>query len=86
MKIVDESILFFSWVSLSKFSGNSLHFVNIRLFTVRCMRNARGQFSSNRAFWRLDLAIGTSRNFELRANCLAKLEVWSCNALVVMTL
>ena len=31
MKIVDESILFFSRVSLSKYlSGSSLHFVSIR--------------------------------------------------------
>ena len=86
MKIVDESILFFSWVSLSKFSGNSLHFVNIRLFTVRCMRNARGQFSSNKAFWRLDLATGTSREFESRANCLTKLKVLSYTATAGVTL
>ena len=31
MKIVDESILFFSRVSFSKFSGNSLHFVSINV-------------------------------------------------------
>ena len=30
MKIMDESILFFSRVSLSKFSRSSLHFMGIR--------------------------------------------------------
>ena len=43
-------------------------------------------FQPNRAFWRLDLAIGTSRKFESRANCLARLEVLSCSVPVVMTL
>ena len=33
------------------------------------MRNAKGHFSSNRAFQRLDLATGMSREFESRANC-----------------
>ena len=47
MKIVDESILFFSRVSLSKFSlENSLHFVGIRVFIVVYVRNAKSQFSS----------------------------------------
>ena len=64
MKIVDESILFFSRVSLSKFSGSSLHFVSIRVFIVGCMRNEKSQFSTNRAFWQLSLATGTSHEFE----------------------
>ena len=87
MKIVDESILFFSRVSLSKFSlKNSLHFMGIRVFIVGCMRNMKSQFSSNRAFYRLDLATGTSLEFESRANCLARLKVLSCSALAVITL
>ena len=62
MKIVDESILFFSRVSFLKIlSGSSLHFVGIRVFIVGCMRNAKSQFQPNRAFWRLELATGTSR-------------------------
>ena len=44
MKIVDESILFFFMVSLSKFSLEALHFVGITIFIVGCMRNAKGQF------------------------------------------
>ena len=43
MKILDESILFFSRVSLSKFS---LHFVGIKVFIVGCMRNVKGQVSN----------------------------------------
>ena len=65
MKIVDESILFFSRVYLSKFlSGSFLHFVGIRVFIVVCMRNAKSQFQPNRAFWRLKLTIGTSLEFK----------------------
>ena len=38
MKIVDESILFFSNVSLSKFSLEALYFVDIRgIYTSVCM-------------------------------------------------
>ena len=43
-------------------------------------------FQPNRAFWRLDLATRTSCEFELRANCLARLEVLSCSALAGVTL
>ena len=47
MKIVDESILFFSRVFLSKFSlESSVHFMGIRVFIVGCMRNAKGQVSN----------------------------------------
>ena len=67
-------------------SGNSLHFVGIRVFIVVCIRNAKSQFSSNRTFWRLNLATGTSRKSESRANCLARPEVLSCNASAVVTL
>ena len=44
-KIVDESILVFSRVSLSKFS---LHFVGIRVFIVVCMRNAKSHVSTKK--------------------------------------
>ena len=43
-------------------------------------------FQPNMAFWQLKLATGMSRKFELRANCLARLEVLSCNALTSVTL
>ena len=45
MKIVDLSILFFSRVSLSKFFGNSLHFMGM-IFIAVYVRNVKSQFSS----------------------------------------
>ena len=65
IKIVDESILFFSRVSLKILFGSFLHFVGIKVFIVVCMRNEKSQFSSNRAFWPLELATGTSYESEL---------------------
>ena len=44
------------------------------------------KFLTNKAFWRLDLMTGMSREFESRANCLTRLEVLSCNATADMTL
>ena len=40
----------------------------------------------NRVFWRLDLAIGLSREFKPRANGLANLGLLSCNAIASATL
>ena len=71
------NLVFLYGFSLKILSRSSLHFVGIRVFIVGCMRNAKCQFSSNRAFWQLDLMIGPSREFESQANCLAKLEVLS---------
>ena len=48
------------------------------------MRTVR--FLTNRAFWPLELAIGTSYEFESRANCLARLEVLSYSVTVGVTL
>ena len=45
------------------------------VFIVGCMRNAKSQLQPNKTFWRLELATGTSQEFESRANCLAKLEI-----------
>ena len=42
-------------------------------------------FQPNRAFWRLNLATGTSREFESQANYLARLEVLSCSVLTGVT-
>ena len=47
------------------------------------MRTVR--FLTNRAFWRLKLVTGTSREFESRANCLVRLEVLSCSATTSVT-
>ena len=43
-------------------------------------------FLQNRAFCWFTLAIGMSREFELRVNCQARLYFLSCSTLVVMTL
>ena len=60
--------------------------MGIRVFIVGYMRNAKSQLQPNRAFWRLDLATGTSREFKSQANCLARLEVLSYNATASVTL
>ena len=57
-----------------------------RVCIVVCMRNAKSQFSSNKSFWRFNLTTGTSHESELRANCLARLEVLSYSAPAVITL
>ena len=43
----------------------------IRVFIVGCVWNAKSQLQRNRVFWRLGLATGMSRKFELRAKYLA---------------
>ena len=48
------------------------------------MRTVR--FLTNRVFWRLNLITGTSREFESRLNCLARLEVLSYSATAGVTL
>ena len=60
--------------------------MGIRVFIAGCMRNAKSQLQPDRAFWQLELTIGTSRKFEPRANYLARLEVLSCSTPAVMTL
>ena len=58
MKIVDESILFFSRVSLSKFSGSSLQYVGIRgICTGVCLGCEMSVFpnQSGLATWPRDL-------------------------------
>ena len=46
----------------------------------------RVKFLTNRVFWQLGLTIGTSHEFKLLANYLARLEVLSCNATASVTL
>ena len=80
------NLVFLECFSLKILSKSSLHFVGIRVFIVGYMRNVKGQFSSNRAFWQLDLATGTSCEFESWANFLARLEVLSYSVPAVVTL
>ena len=82
MKIVDESILFFSFKILSR---SSLHFVGIRIFIVGCVWNAKSQLQPNKVFWRLELMTWTSHEFESWANCLARLKILSCRATAGVT-
>ena len=46
----------------------------------------RVSFVTNKVFWRLELTIGTSCEFESRVNCLARLEVLSYSATASVTL
>ena len=80
-----------SWFSLGFLSQNSFQ----KLSTFREYKGIYNRvreecektlFLQNKTFWRLILAIGTSRKFELRVNCQAKLYFLSCNALAVVTL
>ena len=49
MKIMDESILVFSRVSLSKFSLEALYNIWVKgVFILVCVWNAKGQFFPNR--------------------------------------
>ena len=85
MKIVDELILFFFRIflfSLKILFGSSLHFVGIRVFIVVCIRNAKSQVFNKQGI----LATQAHDWNESRANCLARLEVLSCNAPAGMTL
>ena len=87
MKIVDESILFFSRVSLLKFSLETLVFRGYKgLYIVGWERNAKSKFFPNRVVWRLGLVIGLSHEFKLRANNLANLGLLFCSAIASMTL
>ena len=48
------------------------------------MRKVR--FVTNKVVWRLSLVTWLSHEFKQRANCLARLEILSCNALASVTL
>ena len=87
-KIVDESILFFSRVSLSKFSLEAFYisWVYKGLSIIEWERNVKRQFFPNRVVWRLNLATKLSREFKPRANGLASLEILSSSATAGMTL
>ena len=87
MKIVDESILFFSRVSLSKFSLEALYNTWVwGVFILVCVWNAKGLFFPNIVVWWLDLVTWLRHESKSRANCLARLEVLSYNAPAGVTL
>ena len=80
------NLVFLYGFSLKILSRSSLQYVGIKVFTLVCVWNAKGQFFPNKVVWRLDLATWLSREFESRANCLARLEVLSCSAPAGVTL
>ena len=86
MKIVDESILFFSRVSLSKFSLE----VNLYISGYKGIYSRVYEESEKSCFNQIghfdDSTSRMEQEFESRANCLARLEVSSCSAPAVMTL
>ena len=82
VKIVDESILFYSRVSLKILSRNSLSFVGIRgIYTGVRMECEESGFSKQG--W---LAAWLSREIQPRDNRTASCPILSCSALASMTL
>ena len=72
---MDESILFFSRVSLSIFSLEALDISWVwEVFILVCVWNAKSQFFQNRAGWRLGLATWLSHKFKPRTNWMASLD------------
>ena len=72
-KIVDESILVFSTISLTKIlSRNSLHFMDIRVFIVVYMRNMKSHFSAKQGI----LATQSCEWNESQVNCQARLSIF----------
>ena len=64
-KIVDESILFFSKVSLSKFSlENSQHFVGMRVFIVKYEMECKKPFSAKQGALASYFVTGMSHEFQ----------------------
>ena len=83
MKIVDESILFFSRVSLSKFSLKALliSWVSGSIYS-RVRKECEESIFPKQG----GLATGLSHEFKLRANGLASLGLLSCSATTGITL
>ena len=72
-KIVDESILVFSTIFLTKIlSRNSLHFMDIRVFIVVYVRNMKSHFSAKQGI----LATQSCEWNESQVNCQARLSIF----------
>ena len=81
MKIVDESILFFSRVSLSKFSLEALFLSWVKgVFILGWEWNVKSQVFQNRVGSRLDWVVSSNREFQLRDNWTASCPILSCSA------
>ena len=78
---MDESILFFSWVSLSKFSLEALFLLWVKGVLIMGREwNVKSQAFQNRAGLRLGLAAWLSREFQPRGNWMASCPILSCSA------
>ena len=87
MKIRDESILFFSRVSLSKFSLKTLFLLWVKgVFILEWEWNVKSQVFQNRAGSQLGLATWLSREFQPRGNWTASCPILSCSAPAGVTL
>ena len=81
MKIGDESILFFSRISLSKLSQEALFLSWVKgVFILGWEWNVKSQVFQNRAGSRLGLATWVSCEFQLRGNWTASCPILSCSA------
>ena len=81
MKIGDESILFFSRVSLSKFSLKALFLSWVKgVFILAWEWNVKCQVFQNRAGSRLGLKTWLSCEFQLQGNWTASCPILSCSA------
>ena len=80
MKIVDESILFFSRVSLSIFSLEALNISWVSwVFILGWEWNVKSYVFQNRVGWRLGLTTWLSREFQPWGNWTASLYFLSCS-------
>ena len=87
MKIGNESILFFSKVSLSKFSLEAPFFPWVKsVFILGWEWNVKSQVFQNRVGSRLGLVAWLSREFQPRGNWMASCPILSCSAPTGMTL
>ena len=87
MKVRDESILFSSRVSLSKFSLEALFLSWVKGVSILGLEwNVKSQVFQNRASSQLGLAAWLSREFQPQGNWTASCPILSCSAPVGMTL
>ena len=81
MKIVEESILLFSRVSLSIFSLEALYISWVwGVFILGWEWNVKSQVFQNRAGWRLGLVTWLSHEFQPQGNWTVSLYFLSCSA------
>ena len=84
---MDESILFFFRVSLSKFSLEALFLLWVKgVFILGWEWNVKSLVFQNRASSQLGLAAWLSRKFQPRGNWTASCPILSCSAAAGMTL